>query len=451
MSNRRQRKPSIKNSVPRLDAVNLSGITTLVNKQNIKSGINLDEAEKQIIGKSKDSDLQLGDPVKRYTDELNQLADELGIDLLDDVSDNNSPSGKKRTKKSISGPINSKIVDLIDDLNIDKIEDNNGSKYEDDEDDEDDDADDEDGSFEDDGEYDEEDEDGSEYDEEDEDGSEYDEDEEYDDRSCDDGNDDDDGSYDNILNGKDNKSRRHKIKDHKLMKRTGNVRFKTTPHKFLSGKITDEQEKRRHINSIVADIRGETRTTFGVANERIQDMKASKLEEIGQLKITLMDENIDCEGIPNPTIESPMEEIDSVLGILRLKNDRNRYSTLAEEVISGAAEMIESVFDGSREIPILGWRPDYTGYHNTVSVKLHRMRFETSQLVSGIIEKFNVGPMMRIMLELIPSLVLYPRQQGRQRGVSLPTQYPRVADSRRALIDIKDSDEVKNLLDVRNL
>lgn len=33
-----------------------------------------------------------------------------------------------------------------------------------------------------------------------------------------------------------------------------------------------------------------------------------------------------------------MEEIDSVLNILRLKNDRNRYSSLAEEVILGFAE-----------------------------------------------------------------------------------------------------------------
>ena len=37
-----------------------------------------------------------------------------------------------------------------------------------------------------------------------------------------------------------------------------------------------------------------------------------------------------------------MENIKKALNILRLKNDRNRYSTLAEEIILGCAEGIET-------------------------------------------------------------------------------------------------------------
>jgi len=202
---------------------------------------------------------------------------------------------------------------------------------------------------------------------------------------------------------------------------------------------------------VVTDIRGETRTSFGVEAEREQDMKASKLEQIGQLRMTLEEEGIDCESVSNPTSASPMAEIDSVLNILRLKNDRNRYSSLAEEVILGCAEGIETVFDGSREVPLIGWKPDYTGYHSTVNIKLHRMRFETSQVVGNIIQRFNIGPTSRILMELLPSFFLYPRQQRKQRGAPGLSSDPHVADARMAISAIRASDERHSLDDVRNI
>jgi hypothetical protein len=118
---------------------------------------------------------------------------------------------------------------------------------------------------------------------------------------------------------------------------------------------------------------------------------------------------------------------------------------LAEEVILGLAEGVETVFDGSRRIPVFGWKPDYTGYHNTVNVKLHRMRFETSQIVGNTIEKYSIGPLTRIVLELLPSFFLYPQQQRKQRGSpglhadfsgSLG-QVSRVADAREAYSAIR--------------
>jgi hypothetical protein len=214
---------------------------------------------------------------------------------------------------------------------------------------------------------------------------------------------------------------------------------------------TDEQRRRRHINSVVTDIRGETRTSFGVEAEREQDLKASKLEQIGQLRMTLEEEGIDCESVSNPTSASPMAEIDSVLNILRLKNDRNRYSSLAEEVILGCAEGLETVFDGTREVPFLGWRPDYTGYNATINVKLHRMRFETSQVVGNAIQRFNIGPTSRILMELFPSLVLYPKQQKRLRGAPGLSSEPHVADARSALSAIRQSDERRSLEELNDI
>jgi hypothetical protein len=167
--------------------------------------------------------------------------------------------------------------------------------------------------------------------------------------------------------------------------------------------------------------------------------------------MTLEEEGIDCEGVSAPSAESPMSEIDSVLKVLRLKNDRNRYSSLAEEVMLGGAEGIETVFDGSRAVPILGWRPDYTGYSATMNCKLHRMRFETSSVVGNIIEKYDVGPTARIFMELLPSFFLYPRTMRKQSGAPGLSSDPHVADARGAIAAIHDSDRRKTLNDVRDL
>ncbi len=216
--------------------------------------------------------------------------------------------------------------------------------------------------------------------------------------------------------------------------------------------MTEEQQRRAHINSVVADMRKETRTTFGVEKERIQDEKATKLEQIAQLKLVLEEEGYKCDKVGSPTLESSMEEIDGVLAVLRLRNDRNRYSSLAEEIFVGGAEMLETVCDGTRAMPIIGWKPDYTGYSQTVAVKLHRMRFETAQVVGTIIEKFRIGSVARIVLELLPSIFLYPRQQKRQRGTPGLYDDPKIADARGAVTAIRASDDrKKSLHEVSNI
>ena len=131
--------------------------------------------------------------------------------------------------------------------------------------------------------------------------------------------------------------------------------------------------------------------------------------------------NIDVDNIPTPSMTSSMEEIDGVLNFLLRKNNRFRYSSMAEEFISTGAEIIETVLDGNRKIPVLNISPDYTGYSSTVQVKLHRIRFETSQLVGEIVERHQISPFTRIMLELLPSLFFYPRIRSKQKSVNNST------------------------------
>lgn len=499
--------------IPRLDAANLAGLTTLMNPQNVRPGTDLDAAEKSVMGKTqgktKVSDL---DPVKLYNEELGKLAGELGIDLLDD-SGSSDKSGRSAAPSSASaddlvprgggiaggqtarpkpfapaqaqarpkGPLTHAGIDsLIDDIDLDRPEspqDHRGgggasrtrsprsprSPRSDSEDESDvsDDSDDSDDS------------DRSSYSDDSRSGS----DDDRDDR--DGGGDDDDRGGGRSSHGDrdDGKRGRHDNReeliddevDEVISRLEGDLgirtesrdrkRHKVRPvdipsidrHSHKHQSLTEEQERRSHINSVLHDMRKETRTTFGTERERIQDIKAGKLEQIGQLRMTLEEEGIDTKSVTNPTQDSQMEEIDSVLNILRLKNDRNRYSSLAEEVVLGLSEAVETVFDGSRRLPVVGWKPDYTGYHNTVNCKLHRMRFETSQVVGSIIEKYNIGPTGRIILELLPSFFLYPRQQKKQKGSPGLHDDPQVADARQAYAAIRDSDENRDLANVRDL
>lgn len=75
-------------SAPRLDATNIAGITTLMNQQYIKGGINLQQIENTIMNKDIKKESNEFDPMKYYSNEINKLAEELGVDL-----DNNDTTG----------------------------------------------------------------------------------------------------------------------------------------------------------------------------------------------------------------------------------------------------------------------------------------------------------------------------------------------------------------------
>nr|BBO54025.1 PACV238 homolog protein [Abalone asfa-like virus]BCY04572.1 hypothetical protein [Abalone asfa-like virus] len=186
--------------------------------------------------------------------------------------------------------------------------------------------------------------------------------------------------------------------------------------------FTDEQKKQARITDVVSQLQnslGSVRYNHKLMSEtRTLDTKKNKLEQISQLKRAIIDEGISCEGVEWPTLNSSLEEIESTLQVLRIKNDRNRYSTLAEELIIGGAQILGTVFDGTREIPILGCSPDYTGYSDTVEVKLNRMRLETSEIVGDMVEKFNINPLMRVGMSLLPSFILYPQQKARQKAIN---------------------------------
>ncbi len=173
-------------------------------------------------------------------------------------------------------------------------------------------------------------------------------------------------------------------------------------------RMTQEEKKQTVINNVLNDIDASD-VEFNVEKEKDEDDKASLLEQIDMLKTTLDDDGIDISGVPNIDKRSSMKEVHDVYKILRLKNDRNRYCSFAEEVILSGAYGMEYLFDGKKE-----WfnrRPDLTGWSSTVKVKLRRLRFETSTFVKEVMQDYNMSPSIRLLLELLPSMFLYSRNR----------------------------------------
>lgn len=172
---------------------------------------------------------------------------------------------------------------------------------------------------------------------------------------------------------------------------------------------TQEQERRSHIDSIM----GDSSVGFSLEKEKREDLKSSMLAEIDSLISILSDEDIDLSRIPKVTQNSSYEEVEAVLRMLRHKNDHTRYCTFAEEFMLFGAYAMEELFDGKRTW-FGRYQPDLTGWHNHVNVKLKRMRHDTGQLVSNVMQDYNIGSGMRILLELVPSVILYSRMRKSQ-------------------------------------
>mgnify|MGYP007066194340 FL=1 len=188
----------------------------------------------------------------------------------------------------------------------------------------------------------------------------------------------------------------------------------------MDGEPDPDFDRRQHIDSVMNEFSKEARTSYSaLERQKMLDTKTGKIEQIIQIMTTLKEANIDCSSIKIPPADSSIEEIDSVLYILQLKNDRDRYATIAEELMIGFAEnVIERVFDGKRKFPIVG-AVDYTDYHTSVAMKMYRMRGETSQIVGQTIQKYNIGPGTRILLDLLPGFFLYPTRNRKKKNIGL--------------------------------
>lgn len=202
----------------------------------------------------------------------------------------------------------------------------------------------------------------------------------------------------------------------------------------LSNK-TDEERRHHQVRSVMKDMGAVDSNLINLENARKEDEKAIMLEEIDFLWSTLEEEDAPgLDKIERPDENDSYEKIEGVLRRLRLKNDRQRYTTFADEFLLLGAASLEDIFDGKKTY--LGKRPDLTGWKKEVQVKLRRMKHDTSTLVSYVMNEYNVGPGMRILLELIPNAFIYAGRKKSNYGK--PNVFNANSDISEAISNIRD-------------
>ena len=75
---------------------------------------------------------------------------------------------------------------------------------------------------------------------------------------------------------------------------------------------------------------------------------------------------------------------------------------------------MEELFDGKRDW--WGHNPNLTGWHNNLQMRLRRVQPETGQLVGQVMQNYDIGPFMRILIELVPNAFIYAKKMKEQHG-----------------------------------
>lgn len=266
-------------SAPRLDATNIAEITTLMNQQYIKGGINLQQIENTIMNKDIKKESNEFDPMKYYSNEINKLAEELGVDLdnndttgiaqIETVIEEDRISKKSKSSSSKSSSSKSSSSESSEESRLSEIRDIAIK---------------EDGSI----------------------------------------------KKSSWSSDTSHKSRVESVRS----KATSFTRHKKDLAKNLDREmgidISNDKYKKRYIlrdhghvkketndlDDIMDRINKENKTSHGSEREKTQDIKLSKIEQISQLKMTLEEEGINCDGIKNPDIDMSLGEIDSILNVL---------------------------------------------------------------------------------------------------------------------------------------
>jgi hypothetical protein len=178
---------------------------------------------------------------------------------------------------------------------------------------------------------------------------------------------------------------------------------------------TDEEVRHRQVVDVMSSFAAPDAKFVSLDEAKREEEKLIMLDEIDSLRSSLLEEDAaGLNSIPEVTSRDSYAAVENVLRRLRLKNDRTRYTSLADEFLLWGAYCLEQIFDGERKI--FGKQPDLTGWSKEVQVKLRRMRHDTSTVVSDVMHGYHIGPMARIGLELIPNLFMFARRRKENHG-----------------------------------
>tara|TARA_Y100000389_G_C17471434_1_gene531607 strand:- start:6648 stop:7841 length:1194 start_codon:yes stop_codon:yes gene_type:complete len=369
-------------------SANLLGLSSIVNQNTINKDINLKNAELDFLSDiSSHSNYNTNGNTEIYNKDIKDIAAEIGIDV-DNISlllDNNGKKNNRNDDDDDRRRYNNDNDRKRDDDNDRKRDDDNDRRRDDD----------------------------------------------YDDRRRDDDYDKSNVSlnkkseklvniYDTINNEKQ-KQYNNDYESH-VSRKSNNQRndFPSLQQRFniraeqrenRNNNTKNEQYRHDVFSNVLHNIKPNAEYTHDIYTEELKNKKSMILEQIQLLILLLKEENEDISNIPEVSENDTIERLDHIYKILKIKKDRNQFSTLGEEIIMFCVHLLESFFDGERVI-FGRFQPDLTGWHNSVAVKLRKMKYETSTVISDLVQTYNISYGTRLAIELIPSLFLYSKMKS---------------------------------------
>lgn len=193
---------------------------------------------------------------------------------------------------------------------------------------------------------------------------------------------------------------------------------------YESGSSSRSSSSRRRHKSIKTLLTASNKNTLGdslrddvinftLEKDQQDELRALRLDQIAAMRESLLDDGIDCSKIPEVTSDSDDVLIESVHRLLNIRSDRAKYSTFAEEFILTGVMGLETLFDG-QNIYFGKYRPDLTGWNQSVLAKIKKVRPEMGALVGSVMREYQISPWFRIMFELVPSALLHMRLQAQK-------------------------------------
>lgn len=182
--------------------------------------------------------------------------------------------------------------------------------------------------------------------------------------------------------------------------------------------LTEEQEKQSHIENVIEGISNKGSFNFDLEKESEEDYRNMLLADIDTLFQALKaDKDVDLTRIPEVNDSSATVLLERVHKILRYKNDRARSAAIVEDMAILTAKGMGILFNGKREF--LGLRPNLVGYHNNVSLKMRKLKYDTSNVVSQIFGDGQMSSGTRLAFEFLPSMLLYAGTKQEQSTENL--------------------------------
>lgn len=214
----------------------------------------------------------------------------------------------------------------------------------------------------------------------------------------------------NINSDKDNSDSDNDNNDNNKKYDSNVTTYLSNDPKYI--KRTEEEKKQQHISNVIKGMQKDIKyDEFNIDKEKEEDDKIILIEQIDNLMDVLDSDNVNLSKIPTASLDMSIQKLREIKKILTLKNDRLRLCIAAEELILALVNILELICNGERDLLGIGICPDLTGWPATVRQKLRRMRPETSMMVSDFMRYYKISGTSRILIELIPSMLLYSKSR----------------------------------------